>query len=84
MYKIKYHVDGSIECYKTRSLACGFTQIDGLDFHGVYVRVANLVNVKCLLAIAVFKGRELYQLDINNTILHGNLSEEVYVSITKS
>lgn len=84
MYKIKYHVDGSIECYKTCLLACGFTQIDGLDFHGVYVRVANLVNVKCLLAIAVFKGWELYQLDINNTILHGNLSEEVYVSITKS
>ncbi|KAK3016454.1 hypothetical protein RJ639_007809 [Escallonia herrerae] len=55
--------------------------ISGLDFHETFAPVAKLVKVQCLLAIASIKKWELHQLDVNNTFLHGDLEEEVYMKI---
>ena len=40
-----------------------------------------MTSIKTLLAISAVRGRHLVQLDVNNTFLHGDLYEEVYMQV---
>ena len=52
VYTVKHLLDGSIDRYKARPVAKGFTQILGKDFSATFAHVAKLTTVHLLILLA--------------------------------
>ncbi|GKD09074.1 retrovirus-related pol polyprotein from transposon TNT 1-94 [Tanacetum coccineum] len=81
IWKIKYKASGEIERYKARLVAKWFNQREGFDYDETFSPVVKMVTMRCLISIVVANSWPLYQLDVNNVFLYGDLKEDVYMSL---
>ena len=70
----KHHADGTLERYKSRLVARGFTQSYGIDYFETFAPVAKMETVRLLLALVAHFQRVIRQFDVKNAFLHGDLS----------
>ncbi|RVW34193.1 Retrovirus-related Pol polyprotein from transposon RE1 [Vitis vinifera] len=81
IFNAQYKPDGSIDRYKARLVAKGFTQTYGLNYQETFALVAKLNTVHVLLPLAINCDCPLYQLDVKNAFLNGDLEYEVHMEI---
>jgi len=79
VFALKYQLDGSVDRYKANLVAKGYTQTYGIDYFETFLPVARMNSIKILFSIALNLLWSLFQLDVKNAFLYGDLQEEVYM-----
>jgi hypothetical protein len=81
VFKLKKNADGTIDKYKARLVARGFTQIYGVDYYETFAPVAKLASIRTLLAIAARNDWPIDMFDFHSAFLNGELDddEDIYM-----
>ena len=66
--------------FKTRLVACGYSQIPGVDFTESYAPVINDVCWRILIVIMMVMKLDSRIIDVETAFLFGDLEEEVYMT----
>jgi len=81
VFSIKRRSDGSIDRYKARLVALGNRQEYGLDYDETFAPIAKMTTVRTILALVASQSWPLYQMDVKNVFLYGDLKEDVYLKL---
>ena len=81
VYTLKCKSDGSLNRYKARLVARGYTQTFGIDYIKTFAPVAKINTIRILISLAVNFDWPLNQYDIKNAFLNGELKEEIFMEI---
>ncbi|MCO5557882.1 hypothetical protein L7F22_011454 [Adiantum nelumboides] len=79
LLKKKFLPDGSLDRFKARLVARGFTQRYGVDYFETYSPVLGMASLRLLVAVAAKYNLPLHHLDVKTAFLHGKLCETVYM-----
>nr|GFD32504.1 retrovirus-related Pol polyprotein from transposon TNT 1-94 [Tanacetum cinerariifolium] len=74
-WKNKHDEENTVIRNKSRLVAKGYAQKEGVDFEESFAPVARLEVVRLCIAHAAHKSFSVYQMDVKTTFLYGPLKE---------
>ncbi|GKE01192.1 retrovirus-related pol polyprotein from transposon TNT 1-94 [Tanacetum coccineum] len=80
LWKNKCDAEHIVVRNKSRLVAKGYKQEEGIDFEESFAPVARLEAVRMFIAFAAHRNITIFQMDVKTAFLNGPLKEEVYVS----
>jgi len=79
VFKLKRNPDNSIKEFKSRWVAKGFIQEEGVDYFETYAATLHPGTFRTVFALVASYGWPLYQADITGAFLHSLLQDEIYM-----
>ncbi|KFZ24291.1 hypothetical protein V502_01231 [Pseudogymnoascus sp. VKM F-4520 (FW-2644)] len=75
----KYGPDGQLIKHKSRLVARGFQQEEGIDYEETFASVVKPASTRILLALAAILSWPIHQGDVKTAFLNSNLDKPVYM-----
>ena len=79
VFKVKHKANGSVDRYKARLVAQGYSQEEGEDYDDTFVPVARYSSIRSILAVANQLNLEVHQRDVKTAYLNGDSEHEIYM-----
>jgi transposase InsO family protein len=81
VFKVKRKPDGSIDKYKGRIVAQGFSQVRGIHYNEIFASTARMAAMRAVIAMAAVEDLELDSVDVSTAFLNGEIDAEIYMRI---
>ena len=79
VFKKKIGPNGTVERFKARLVAQGYTQKFGTDYDETFCPVVRQESLRTILALSAKFDLKLHQVDVTTAFLNGSLKEEVFM-----
>ena len=79
VFSVKTDENNEILKFKSRLVAKGFTQIEGIDYFDTFAPVVKAKSPQMVQALANKSNWKVYQMDVKTTFLNSELKEDVYM-----
>jgi hypothetical protein len=83
VFLVKIKSDGTLDRFKARLVARGFSQIYGIDYFETFAPTVRMDTLRVFLAIAAMKNWDLTHMDVKNAFTESHLKEKIYLSPPK-
>ena len=70
IFKKKLKPDRSIDKYKTKLVAKGYRQKEGLDYFDTYSPVTRITSIRMLIAIKTLYNLDIHQMNVKTVFLN--------------
>ena len=79
VFTLKFNVDGTLERFKARLVARGFSQAYGIDYTETFAPTVRMATLRSFLAIVACEDLECIHIDIKNAFTESELKEELWM-----
>ena len=79
VFKVKRNSNRSVERFKARIVAKGYSQVEGLDYDETFTPVMRYDSLRLIIVLVLHLGLDMSQADIKSAFLNGDLNEEVWM-----
>jgi hypothetical protein len=83
VFKIKQDSNGNIARFKSRLVACGYSQRYGIDYTRTDAPCVNLASFRLIVSMAAKNEWPIFHCDVKTAHLNPDLTEEIYARIPK-
>ena len=81
IFKTKLLPSGELDKHKVRLVAKGFLQQHGVDYEETFSPTFGLDSLRCVLALSLRLGMEVYHIDVKTAFLNSELSYDIYIKL---
>nr|GEV26686.1 putative Gag-Pol polyprotein [Tanacetum cinerariifolium] len=80
VYKTKLDPNENVKRYKTRLVAKGYTQKEGVNYKETFSPVTRKDSLRIVMALVAYFYLEVHQIDVKTAFLNGDSHEDVYMA----